>query len=63
MVLHFFGKWDLTIAYFLVMLLVAIAFVLNVKVRKPGKIGLLILIAIGVLEFVACIISFSTYTI
>lgn len=63
MVLHFFGKWDLTIEYFLVMLVVAIAFVLNVKVKKPGKIGLLILIAIGVVEFITCIISFSTYTI
>jgi CDP-diacylglycerol--serine O-phosphatidyltransferase len=45
------------------MLVVAIAFVLNVKVRKPGKIGLLILILIGLVEFIACIISFSTYTI
>ncbi len=63
MVLHFFGKWDLTIVYFLVMLVVAIAFVLNVKVKKPGKIGLLILIAIGVVEFITCIISFNTYTI
>ena len=63
MILHFFGKWDLTIVYFLVMLVVAIAFVLNVKVRKPGKIGLLVLISIGLVEFIACIISFSTYMI
>lgn len=63
MILHLFGKWDLTIIYFLVMLLVAIAFVLNVKVRKPGKLGLAVLIMIGVAEFITCIFSFISHAI
>ncbi len=61
MIFHFYSRWDLTYIYFLVMLLVAIAFVLNVKVKKPGKIGLIIIMAVGLVEFIACIVSFSSY--
>ena len=61
MIVHFYSKWDLTYAYFLVMLLVSIAFVLNVKVKKPGKVGLAIIIGIGIIEFVACVLSFNNY--
>ena len=62
MVLHFYSRWDLTIFYFIIMLVMAIAFVLNVKVRKPGKIGVAVIIAIGIVEFVANIIAFNSYT-
>ncbi len=62
MIIHLFSKWNLTIIYFLVMLLMAIAFVMNIKVRKPSKIGLLILVAIGLAEFAACIFAFNLYT-
>ena len=58
MVIHLFGKWDLTIVYFLMMLIVAIAFVANIKVRKPGKAGLIVMICIGLAEFIACIMAF-----
>ena len=58
MVIHLFGKWDLTIVYFLMMLIVAIAFVANIKVRKPGKVGLIVMICIGLAEFIACIMAF-----
>ena len=34
MLIHFFSKWDLTIFYFIMMLIVAMAFVMNIKVRK-----------------------------
>ncbi len=63
MVIHFFSKWDLTYFYFLMMLIVAIAFVTNIKVRKPGKVGLAIMIIIGLAEFIASIIAFTMYTI
>jgi len=62
MILHFFGKWDLTVFYFLVMLIVAMAFVMNIKVRKPGKVGIAIFIAIGVIEFILSIVAFTMYT-
>ena len=61
--IHFFSKWDITYFYFLMMLIVAIAFVINVKVRKPGKVGLAIIIVIGLAEFVASIIAFNMYTV
>ena len=63
MVIHFFSKWDLTYFYFLMMLIVAIAFVTNIKVRKPGKVGLAIIIIIGLAEFIASIIAFTMYTV
>ena len=63
MLIHFFSKWDLTIFYFIMMLIVAMAFVMNIKVRKPGKIGLLIMIIIGLIEFVMSIIAFNIYTV
>lgn len=62
MVIHFFCRWDLTYIYFLVMLIMAIAFVINVKVRKPGKIGLVVIIVIGLVEFIASIVAFNMYT-
>lgn len=42
--------------FVLMMLIVAIAFVINIRVRKPGKVGLAIIIIIGLAEFVASII-------
>ncbi len=63
MIIHFFSIWDLTYFYFLMMLVVAIAFVANIKVRKPGKVGLIILILIGAAEFVASIIAFNMLSV
>ena len=61
--IHFFSNWDITYFYFLVMLIVAIAFVMNIRVRKPGKVGLVIIIVIGLAEFIASIIAFNAYTV
>ena len=58
MIVHLACKWDLTMIYFLVMLVLAMAFVMNVKVRKPGKVGLAIMIVIGLIEFISIIIAF-----
>ncbi|MBO4592209.1 MAG: CDP-alcohol phosphatidyltransferase family protein [Eubacterium sp.] len=62
MVVHFYSRWDLTILFFIVMLVMAIAFVLNVKVKKPGTVGVIVIIVIGVIEFVANILAFNSYT-
>ena len=61
MLVHFACKWDLTIIYFLVMLVLAMAFVMNVKVRKPGKAGLAVMIIIGLVELIAIIAAFIAY--
>lgn len=61
MVIHFLSKWDMTLFYFLTMLIMTIAFVVNIKVRKPGKLGLAIIIAIGLIEFILCILAFGNY--
>lgn len=61
MLLHYTTRWDLTGIYFLVMLVVAMAFLLNVKVRKPGKVGLAVIVAIGLIEFIAFIVAFTVW--
>ena len=62
MIIHFFSNWDLTIFYFLMMLIMAMAFVINIKVRKPGNLGLAIIILLGLIEFIMCIVAFGYYT-
>ena len=37
LMIHRFTRFDLTVLYFIVMLIVAFLFLANVKVRKPGK--------------------------
>ena len=59
MIFHFFTRFDLTIFYFVMMLIEAIAFVTNIKVRKPGKVGLTIIILIGLAEFSAFIVAYK----
>lgn len=62
MIIHFFSDWDLTIFYFMMMLIMAMAFVINIKVRKPGNLGLAIIILLGLIEFIMCIVAFGYYT-
>ena len=50
LLLHFFLQTDLSITYFGVMLLMAVLFLANFKIRKPDNKVLLILIAVGVVE-------------
>lgn len=59
MIAQLFFTKDLTIIYFIIMLITAIAFVLNIKVRKPGKIGLTVITAVGLAEFIACTAVFN----
>lgn len=61
MLIHFYVRWDLTIIYFILMLIMAVAFLLNVKVRKPGKKALSAIITIGTIEFILSVIVFHMY--
>ena len=59
MIAQLFCKIDLTIIYFILMLIVAIAFVLNIRVRKPDKKGLTVIMIVALIEFTACIAAFN----
>jgi CDP-diacylglycerol--serine O-phosphatidyltransferase len=61
MLVHLTCRWDLTMIYFLVMLVLAMAFVINVKVRKPGKVGLFVMIVIGLIELITILTAFIIY--
>ncbi len=60
LIIHYYTSANLTFFYFFMMLFVAILFILNIRVRKPGKTGLIIMIIIGTIEFVATILIFSS---
>lgn len=51
LILHWFVKYDLTYIYFAVMFLLGILFIGNFKIPKPNKAGLIIMIALGLIEF------------
>ena len=52
---------DITPVYFAVMIVTAILFVLNVRIPKPGIRGILILIGLGMAEFVAFAIAWFSH--
>ena len=45
------SKVDITVAYFAVMFLMAVAFILPIKVKKPSLKGVIAMVIIGVVEF------------
>ncbi len=57
-IIHFYTKANLAVFYFMVMLVVAILFVANIKIRKPGKLIFSIMVLIGVGEFIALLTVF-----
>ena len=56
LLLHYFLRFDLSIIYFVVMLLMACLFLGNFRIPKPGKKALGFLVAIGGLELLAFLI-------
>ena len=50
LLLNFFLRFDLSIMYFGVMLIMAVLFLANFKLKKPGNKMLMILILVGVVE-------------
>ena len=61
--LQYITKPDLTIFYFLTMVITGFAFLSKIQVKKPGTKGILIMVVIGAIEFLALILTmiFSNY--
>ncbi len=59
LIIHFFSRGDLTVVYFFIMFFLALLFIVNFKVSKPGKKGLAALIVLGVFEMAATIVIIS----
>ncbi len=57
LLIQFITKWDVTIPYFVVMVIVGILFLSKIKIPKPGSKGLMALISIGALEFIALLFA------
>ena len=53
LLLHYFLRFDLSIIYFVVMLCMAVLFLGNFKLRKPGKKMLAGMVTVGALELLA----------
>lgn len=63
--LQYITSPDLTILYFVTMILVGFAFLSKLQVKKPGIRGILIMVAIGAVEFLALILTmiFSSHPV
>ena len=56
LLIHYILPADITPIYFAIMLFVGALFVSRIKVAKPGLRGILIMVGVGALEFVALVI-------
>ena len=56
LLVHYILPADITPIYFAIMLFVGVLFVSKLKVAKPGLKGILIMVGVGLLEFVALIL-------
>ena len=52
LVLHYIIPWDITIAYFVLMAIMGFLFLAKVRIPKAGMKGILVMVAIGAVEFV-----------
>ena len=59
LLLHYIPRFDLSVPYFIVMMVMACLFVGRFKIRKPGRKGVWIMVGIGFAEFVAFMILMS----
>lgn len=50
-------KQDITLVYFMVMMLLAVAFVVKIRIPKPGFRGIMIMVGIGAAEFIFLMIK------
>lgn len=55
--LQFLTKMDITIAYFMVMLLTGALYISRIKIRKLGTRGIMILVGVGTVEFIFMLIK------
>ncbi len=58
LILHYYMHFDFSIVYFIVMLILAVLYLASFKMRKPGRVGILVQVLIGAGEFItiACIL-------
>ena len=56
LLLNHFLKADITVGYYALMLAMACAFIGKFNVRKPGLKGILIMVAIGLIEFIVILL-------
>ena len=56
LLMHYIPWIDLSIPYFVVMLIMAVLFLGRFRIRKPGRKGVLVMVAIGFAEFLAFLI-------
>lgn len=59
LLLHYIPRFDLSVPYFIVMMVMACLFVGRFKIRKPGRKGVWTMVGIGFAEFVAFMILMS----
>ena len=59
LLLHYIPRFDLSVPYFIVMMVMACLFVGRFKIRKPGRKGVWIMVGIGFAEFVTFMILMS----
>ncbi|MBQ7715160.1 MAG: CDP-alcohol phosphatidyltransferase family protein [Clostridia bacterium] len=55
--LQYITKPDLTILYFVTMIITGFAFLSKITIKKPGLKGILIMVIIGALEFLALVLT------
>ncbi|MBR6917422.1 MAG: CDP-alcohol phosphatidyltransferase family protein [Clostridia bacterium] len=55
--LQYITKPDLTILYFVTMILTGFAFLSKLRIKKPGLKGIIIMVIIGAIEFIALILT------
>ena len=56
LLLQFLTKTDLTLLYFVVMLVTAFLFIMRINITKPKKKGIWIMVAIGAVEFILLLV-------
>ena len=63
--LQYITSPDLTILYFVTMILTGFAFLSKLQIKKPGVRGILIMVAVGAVEFLALILTmiFSSHPV
>lgn len=59
LLMHYVPHIDLSVPYFIVMLIMAFLFVGRFKIRKPGRKGVWIMVGVGFAEFLAFMILMS----
>ena len=54
--IQYLTTFDITIGYFVIVILMGMAFLLKLRVKKPGVVGILIMVGIGFIEFLLLLI-------